>query len=270
MLGDSLGSRVWWVQEKERLWLERGEKRREIPTTRGHQGLTQGPQDALDQMGAMLSTGSSSPVLSTGHPPPMLVATLGWAPPSISPSSPLLRCLPRGSPRPATPAPRAELSAGGCEGCHRYTCRRMCLDPCRGPRRAEVAWGARHPLVVFREEEEEGQAFADVCEREDGCPFPRRLWPHVGGTSPAPFLTRSLLTVFSFHTPPRTGRETSRKDLGGKPGEDHCFLKARSAAPPSCCGCGHGPSRLPDGTHSRHRSRGRRLDEAAPAHRCRG
>ena len=119
MLGDSLGSQVWWVQEKERLWRERGEKRREIPTAWGHHSLPQDPQDALDQMGAVLSTGSSSPVLSTGHPPPpMLVTTLSWAPPSVSPSFPLLRCLPRGSPHPATPAPWADLSAGGCEGCH--------------------------------------------------------------------------------------------------------------------------------------------------------
>lgn len=70
MLGDSLGSQVWWVQEKERLWRERGEKRREIPTARNHHSLTQDPQDALDQMGATLSTGSSSPVLSTSCPPP--------------------------------------------------------------------------------------------------------------------------------------------------------------------------------------------------------
>ena len=67
--------------------------------------------------------------------------------------------------------------------------------------------------------------------REDGCPFPRRLWPHVGRRSHATFLTHSLLTAFSFHTPPRTGRDASRKDLGGKPGEDHCFLKASSATP---------------------------------------
>ena len=66
---------------------------------------------------------------------------------------------------------------------------------------------------------------------EDGCPFPRRLWPHVGRRSHATFLTHSLLTAFSFHTPPRTGRDASRKDLNGKPGEDHCFLKDNLAAP---------------------------------------
>ena len=66
--------------------------------------------------------------------------------------------------------------------------------------------------------------------REDGCPFPHQLWPHVGRRSHHSFLAHSLLTALSFHTPPRTGRDVSRKDLGEKPGEDHCFLSARSAA----------------------------------------
>lgn len=66
--------------------------------------------------------------------------------------------------------------------------------------------------------------------REDGCPFPHRLWPHVGRRSHHTFLAHSLLTALSFHMPPRTGRDVSRKDLGEKPGEDHRFLNASPAA----------------------------------------
>lgn len=146
---------------------ERGERRREIPTARGHHSLTQGPQDALDQMGDMLSTGSSSPVLSTSHPPP----------PCSSPHSAGLRL----------PSPLPFLFCGACPEVHHvlrpWPRGQSCLlagvrvvtfihaggcawTRAGGP--AEWRWRGEPGISWLfsgrRRKEEEGQLLADVCE----------------------------------------------------------------------------------------------------------
>ena len=129
-----------------------------------------------------------------------------------------------------TPAPRAEVSAGGCEGCHLYTCRRMCLDPCRGPSWVEVAWGAR-PLLVVSREEEEGQLLVDVCEPGGWVPVSTpALAPRgkeVSSHLPGSFSADSAFLPHAFQDRERREQERPRRKTWGRSLLPKCQLGSR-------------------------------------------
>ena len=252
MLGDSLGCQVWWVQEKERLWRERGEKRREIPTAWGHHGLTQDPQDALDQMGSMLSTGSSSPVLSTGHPPPPHArhhTQLGssFRLPFLSSSS--------------MPAPRFTTSCNPSP-----MCRPVCWwvwglsplymqgdvpGPVQGAPLSGGDRGSQASLGCFQEGGEGGTA---ICR----CLWAGRMAAHFhAGSGPmweGGLMPPSWLVLYWQRFPstplPGLGETRAGKTSTENPGKITASWRTTWPPPPSHCGCGRRPSRLLDGARS--------------------